>query len=279
MKLKNLILTLPISLFILVSCGDQSTDADDKTGSTDQPVEDGVAKKNCHITSMSFKLGDKDRVLKFEYKEGGGLSKVETLVNGEDLNQTMAFNYHENGKIQAFLSGSIIAAYVYDDDGKVLKINGEKGLNTRTFEYNSEDQIIKQITMFGTNPYMTHEYKYDANGQPIEVSVFDKSGELTEVNTIKYDDKINPFVNKGALVNSMEMMLGYPVGNQAHNITSISKEYKKKTNYKVGGEFKEVGDVDENKIEYRYNENDYPVSMSRLRNGEKTTMTLEYDCE
>ena len=55
--------------------------------------------------------------------------------------------------------------------------------------------------------------------------------------------------------------------------------YKKKTNYKVGGEYKEAGDSEVNEIEYTYNENDYPVSMSRLRKGEKTTMTLEYNCE
>lgn len=277
--MKHLLFTLPLALFVLASCGGESSNDEKDGGNSTGETKDEVVKKTCKITSMSFKLGDKDRVLQFEYKEGGDLSKVETIVNGEDQNQTMSFNYHENGKLQAFLSGSMIAAYVYDDNERILKINGESGLNTRSFEYNDQDQISKQVTEFGGKPYMTHEYKYDANGQPTEVSVFNKAGELTEVNTIKYDDKINPFVNKGVSVNSMEMMLGYPVGNQTHNITSITKVYQKKSSYQINGAYKQPGDMDVNEIEYTYNENGYPISMSRLRKGEKSTMTLEYNCD
>lgn len=276
MKLKYLLFLLPISLSILASCG--SEDSTNGKNKTEGIKGDETAKKECRIASASYSIGDKKKVLLFNYKDGN-LKTVDTEMNGELLNQTMAFNFHDHGGIQAFLSGLVIAAYVYDDDNKILKINGEKGLNTRVFEYNENGQMSKEMIMFQGIPYMTYEYEYDKKGQPTVVSMYDKKRDLMEVNTIKYDDKINPFANTGTFVNNMEKMLGYPVGNHVHNVTSIKKEYKNKVSFQVDGEDKINGDVDENIIEYKYNENDYPVSLSIIRKGAKTTMTIEYTCE
>lgn len=274
MRLKLFLLPLLVALF-LVSCND---DEMKKNPSTMEDVKVTVVNKKCQIQTMNFDFGDKKRVLEFKY-QNRKLAKVETIENGVDLNQTMAFNYNDHGGIQTFLSGAVIAAYIYDDKNRILKINGNKGLSTRTFEYNENGQISKQITINGGRPYIIHEYKYDKKGHPIEVSIYDNKGELTEVNQIKYDNQINPFKNKGVFVNSMEMLLGFGVGNFDHNVVEIVKTYKKDTNYKINGAYKLAGEKEVNKIKYKYNENGYPVEMFRIRSGSETVMTLTYKCD
>ncbi|MBL4861915.1 MAG: hypothetical protein JKY09_02715 [Crocinitomicaceae bacterium] len=274
MKKRNILFALPFSLFMLGACGGDGTDP-----LNNDPIADDQKqpKKMCMMKTMSFELGTSKRVMFFEYKKGK-LSTVKTDIEGKE-SQTMVYNFNKSGNLQSFLSGSTIANYVYNGKDQLISIDEERGLSTRTFEYNDEGQISRQVTVFGGKPYTTHIYEYDADGQPIKVTILDKSYEETEVNEITYDDKSNPFKNKGGMVNSMELVLGYPVGNQDHNVITIKKTYKKKTAYQVNGKYMNPGDVVVNQISYEYNENGYPTSMHRKRGNKERELVIAYTCE
>ena len=272
MKARIGIVCLPVLLLLVTSCGGESSGDGEKAKN-----EKKESTQNCEIASMTFEMGRDMRTLEFHYGNGV-LQRIETYENGANKNSTMAYSFDKQGKLTSFLSGSVIAKYVYNDEGKIISINGERGISTRTYSYNDHGQIIKQVTEFGGNLYITHEYEYDADGQPVKVNIYNKDGELTEVNELKYDDKINPFKNKGTFVNSMEMLLGYPVGNQNHNIIAIKKIHKMESAYTVNGKKMMPGDIEDNEISYKYNAGGYPVELSRMRNGKKTVMKIEYNC-
>jgi hypothetical protein len=111
-------------------------------------------------------------------------------------------------------------------------------------------------------------YFYDPKGQPNKVYSYNQFGVLTTIYELSYDDKINPLRNKGVFLNNMEMMFGYPVGNQYHNVVAFRKIEKK-----------ESGDVvEKNTLLYAYNDEGYPVRILRMRNGKPTEMHLSYLC-
>lgn len=263
---------------LMAACGGESSNSTENGEDSEEVVELEVEKKTCYLTAMEFELMNKERTIKFEH-ENGKVSSSKLFVQGEDKNQDSKYERNENGQLTQIMTGASILKYVYDSQGKLMSIDGGGNFNTRTFEYNAEGQIVKQVTMFGSKPYMTHLYEYNEEGLPVMVTILDKSGAETDVSEITYDDKRNPFKGMGASSNSMEMMMGYPVGNCEHNVINIKKTYKKKSSYKIQGKYKMPGDVDENEITFEYNEDDYPVSMSR-KSGENTrTVTLSYDCE
>ncbi len=269
LKIKHLLSVALLALFVLFSC-----DSDPKNDEQDGKEE---AKKECQLTSMNFDLGDRKRSLVFEYEKDGRLG-IQTVDDGKDIGQTMFFNFHDDGGIQAFLSGTMIAAYVYDDDNKILSINGEKGLNTRKFEYNEKGQIIKQVTLIGDKANLVHSYEYDDDNQPVKVSIYDKFDELIEENVIQYDNKINPFKNKGAVINNTEMLLGFPVGNHDHNIVEITRTYMTNTTYKIRGALRKKGERQVNRNFYKYDKRGYPLQVGRMKMGKESIMTLTYDC-
>jgi len=264
---------------MLVSCGgDTAKDGEASNDDANNEQQEEVAEsKNCTLQSFSFKLGESGRTMNFKYNEGV-LDSVETVTMGRDMTQSMAYTYNENGTMATFQLDETIATYVYDESGRLTQITGEGSLNTRTFEYDDAGNIVKQVTMFGDKPFTTHEYIYE-NGAPIKVTISDKNGEATEENTITYDDKANPFAGKGLFSNSMEMMMGYPVGNYAHNAVSIEKTYLKKSSWKVDGEYKMPGDKESNDIKYEYNEVGYPTAHIRVRGDKEIRTELTYICE
>ena len=74
-------------------------------------------------------------------------------------------------------------------------------------------------------------------------------------------------------------MLGYPVGNYAHNAVSIVKTYKKKSSWKVNGEYKMPGDTETNNITYEYNEDGFPSAHIRGRNDNEIRTEMSYICD
>lgn len=271
MKVKHFLSAILLALIVLVSCGSEP-----KNEKKREAYEE--VKKECKLSSMNFDLGKLKRTLAFDNKEDGRII-IQTIDNGKDIGQTMHFNLHDHGGIQAFLSGTMIAGYVYDDNNKILSINGEKGLTTRRFEYNKKGQLVKQITIFGDEVNIIHVYAYDSYNQPIKVLIYDKYNELIEENVLRYDDKINPFKNKGAVINNTELLLGFPVGNHDHNIVEITRTYMKNTTYKIRGALRKQGERQVERNYYQYDERGYPLQISRMKNGEKAIMTLTYDCK
>lgn len=273
--MKKLFLLLSVS-GLVVACSGEANEQDQPTAENETPEVQEEVKNTCELTTFSFELGSSKRTMNFKYdEEGKPESVVINIENKED--QTMNYTYDDEGNLVQIETGPTKLSYVYNG-GKLSKINGEGGVSSREFEYDGEGNIIKQVTVFGGKPYTTHQYTY-SNGLPTNVLVLNKNGEEIEEYELAYDDKSNPFVGKGALSNSMEMLLGYPPANTAHNVVSIKKTYKKKSSFKVNGEYKNPGDVDESKIMYDYNEDDYPTSIARENNGKRSEMELGYDCK
>lgn len=278
MKKKQLFPTALFSALLLVSCGGHE---EKETAATEDQNETSeaevVEQKSCNLKSYSFALGDRSRTMNFTW-DGDHVSSVETVTSGSDQTQKLTYSYNENGTVASFELDGGKANYIYNDEGKLTEIKGEGSLNTRTFEYDDQGNIVKQVTLFGGKPYTTHEYSYE-NGVPVKVAVYDKGGALTEENAITYDDKHNPFVNMGVFANSSEMMLGYPVANQEHNVAKITKTYKKKTSYMIDGAYKMPGDTETNELNRAYDENGYPVSEIMKRGDNEIKSEFTYDCK
>ena len=121
-----------------------------------------------------------------------------------------------------------------------LFINGQwrdaaDGATSPTFNPANELEIMRvaQATLDDVDDAVDSAYDAFENGEWRKMGphhrarVLNKIGDLIEENLIKYDDKKNPFKNKGSMVNSMERLYGVPVGNHDNNILEINKTYKK----------------------------------------------------
>jgi hypothetical protein len=260
------------TIFLMLSSCDSEPTEQYKKELENQQVVNSI---ECQISTMSFQMGGEATVLEFYYEESR-LKKVETIVDGENTNRTMVFTLNPSGSIQAFLSGVVIARYVYDDDGDIVTINGERGMKTRQYEYDSKKRISKQITEVNGTPFVTHEYEYNTKNQPVVVRMYNSVGELLEINEITYDNKKNPFKNRGIFINNMDKLFGYPVGNQDHNIVRFKKTYQPQNT--VGTEA-EALKTEEHIIKYSYNKKGFPTEMKRLRNGRESAMRITYTCK
>lgn len=249
---------------MLFSCGNSETAENDEQNSesTENEIVE-AAPKHCKLKSYSFQLGDKSRKLSFIY-DGDNLKSLEMTEKDSDTKQSLDYAYNESGSLSAFSFDKNKATYTYAENGQLTEIKGEGNLNTRTFEYDENGNMIKQVTMFGGKPYTTHTYSYEG-GTPTKVELSMK-GELYESYAITYDDKNNPLQNKGVFANSSEMMFGYPVANFAHNIVTVVTTNKK-------------GETEERSISYEYNENGYPTKEIRKRGNQEIVTEFDYDCE
>jgi YD repeat-containing protein len=273
MTIKNAFFLFVLSS-AMVSCGGDKESNGAENGEDQSEVEE-VVKKTCFLSKATFTFGDSERTMNFTY-ENDMLNNIVMKTEGRD-DQELKFEY-DGENLSSFTLDKTKGTYVYEE-GRLVEITGEGSVTTRKFEYNEEGQIVKQNTIMGTRIYMTHVYEYNEAELPVKVSMMDGSGNVTEENELKYDDKRNPFVGTSGLANTMELMLGYPIGNAANNVVEIKKIYKKKTSYKINGEYKMPGDEELSKVVYEYNEDDYPISISRAKNSSESKMKLEYDCK
>lgn len=257
MKINYLLLFGLLTTMTITSCeGTESTE--DAVGETAEPET-----KACKLKSYSFQLGDKSRTLFFNY-DGDNLKTLEMTEAGTDEKQAMNYTYDESGNLSSFELDKSKATYVYDADERLIEIKGEGNLNTRTFEYDKQGRMIKQVTLFGGKPYTTHVYSYE-NETPTLVELMMK-GELYETYALLFDDKKNPLMHKGIFANSTEMMLGYAVANFQHNLVSVTTRNKK-------------GEEDKREYTYAYDENGYPASEKRKRGDQEIVTVYEYDCQ
>lgn len=264
MKINYLLLFGLLTTMTLTSCGGAES-AEDAAGETAETQEEAAEPeaKSCKLKSYSFQLGDKSRTLHFNY-DGENLKTLEMTEAGNDEKQAMNYTYDESGNLSSFELDKSKATYVYDADGRLIEIKGEGNLNTRTFEYDEQGRMIKQVTLFGGKPYTTHVYSYD-NETPTKVELMMK-GELYETYALLFDDKKNPLMHKGIFANSAEMMLGYAVANFHHNVVSVTTTNKK-------------GEEDKREYTYEYDENGYPTSEKRKRGDQEIVTVYEYDCQ
>lgn len=278
MKTKKYLFGLALtSVFAVYSCGNGSESVKEEI--TEEEVVEEVVELSCQIKSYSFSLGEMSRTMNFSFDESGKVNSVETVDAGKEESQVMNYAYDENGKLSSFELDKSKATYLYNESGQLTEIKGEGNISTRTFEYDDQGRINKQVTLFGRKPYTTHLYTRTEDGALSGLTILDNKGEETEAYVLTFDDKKNPFVNLGAFANSGEMMLGYAVGNYEHNLVKTEKTYKKKTSYMIDGEYKNAGDTEINELKLAYNESGYPTEVIRTRGDDEIATKIEYDCK
>ncbi len=65
------------------------------------------------------------------------------------------------------------------------------------------------------------------------------------------------------------MLCGYPVANSLHNLVEVTTNYHKNPGYRVNGEEIKAGTNQVKALAYAYNQQGYPVSLSK----EKTAIS------
>ncbi len=265
-----------VSVICWMACG----------GGSDKSAEDPIKAGNdspenaCSITEMKFSLGQQQRSIKIIY-DGSRVKQISLNIDGKPSEQQVAFGYDTDGRLKTVkdLLNKSGMKYHYDGQGRLLSIEGEGNLSNRTFEYNEQGQIIKQSTVMNGKPFAVQEFEYDEAGQPVVSKIFDTQGALSHTTTFEYDDKYNPFVGLGAFMNSMELMLGYPIGNYGHNITRMTTTYSQKSKWKIDGSYKNPGEQVEKSLFYEYNAEGYPVKVTRNKGGDRENQTtMTYNC-
>lgn len=270
------------------SCGEGRKGTGEETDTTavekeeeEFTKEEKVVSRTCYPLSVVNKEGKSNSTMTFTY-ENNQLTGIEmvSVRNGKEKKQTGTFEFTEDGKLSKFNSsteqGDYSVEYVYNEQGKPVEITSDsKFLSPIKFECNEKGQIVKQITEYNGTPYQTNTYEYNDKGQPVSCKVTDGEGKNTHTYQFEYDDKPNPFQNLGMLANPVELLYGTAVGNVANNVVKISTTYHEKTSYKVNGEYKQAGDIDELVFSYEYNDSGYPVK----RIVSTDTTTVEYRCE
>ena len=227
------------------------------------------------ITSNLIGINTKSYKIALNY-EKDYLTNAIITSDWKKGSDTINYSYNKTGKLNNFSTKHSKYSSLYKN-GLItnIKEEGEWEKNTE-FTYNDENRIATQSHVFRGKTLRTFEYKYNENGAPVKVISINVKGVKTEEITLEYDDKHNPFVNKGHLVNMTELMLGYPVGNYRHNVTKLTKKYLVTSSHTINGKPRQAGDIDVTEYSYSYNEHGFPTSITTKFQDRKATMTLSY---
>ncbi len=209
-----------MAMISLVACGGDDND-------TPNPPE----KKSLKLTKVVSKTksftdkekNEKEEVTKIIYGANGYVSKIkgvegrfsDAVFTYNDKNQlTKKTNTTQdgNGKIQDVN----IILYTHDEDG-LLFVSEKEGEYKTTYEYNTENLMIKKVTARKNGRKSVFSYEYDANGNLIKLinKYFSP--------TYTFDDKKNPW----ATIFPKEYLAILPDWGGQHNVLSeIDKHYR-----------------------------------------------------
>ena len=273
-----MISVLSLSLGLL-ACGGTSNEksaAADGSKSAESPKKSG---KTCQLKSFRFFAGHPKspqgrtkKTVNYEYDKSGKIIKAVAEGDEKDVG---TYTYDEKGRLSVCdippnknnQNKGLNATYVYEGD-RLVEIKGGGVISPRSFVYNEQGLIWKQITSFNGKPYSTTTFEYNDQGDPVKAT--------TTSNTVKavkpkimmayeltYADKKNPFIGL-SIGNSTELFLGYPVGNHTKLLVD------KKSLTKGGMQAKEQ--------KFEYNDQGYPVKITDPSDPETGISTLSYDC-
>lgn len=276
MNILNVSLLLFTALIMNACCGNSSCD----TGDEKEKKEDKTSSKTCLFSALSFNMEETKKTLQAHYNEGK-LVSIDEVVD-TTIKQAAKYEYNENGQLSAINYGvmqegndSSVYKFIYDENNRLIKLEGVGNLQTRTFEYNDNDQIEKQLIMWDGKPYNIKEYGYDEKGLPVEIKDINTNGEVATIYSIEYDGNPNPLIQLGPILNINDILYGYPIACAEHNIKSIITTYKKDSPWKINGKEIKAGMVDTTLTTYTYNNSGYPTSLDR----NQSKINFEYTCE
>ncbi|MCH2224431.1 MAG: hypothetical protein MK066_06635 [Crocinitomicaceae bacterium] len=271
MKTTFLLLCFASGSIIFCSCKNDKSKKKISSVINVEPVEE-IIPITCDLIQMDFQLGESNRSMVFTYDEGlVQEGKMTTLKN--DSSQILNYT-HKDGNLVHFsldighqrMEGS----YEYSND--VLTKFTSGGVDIHLI-YDSLGRIQQD-----SSKLKKRIYEFNSGGLPIKASVFNQFGEKIEEIEVTYDLEINPFKGKSTFVNMLEVLIGYPMANQMHNITSIQTTYLKKSKYRINGVYKKEGEIAKTIFNYEYNEYGYPIEIGVSNENEEDRMTLIYDC-
>lgn len=263
---------MSIGLFLLGACSNDNPVREEVKTPEPEP-EVVVVPTACNLITMEFKLGESSRSIEFSYENGVMKEGIMTMPE-TDSTQTLNYSY-ENGNLVEFSLNlgeqEMVGSYSYADS---LLQKFKSGPEDVFLAYDSLGRIAQD-----SSRYKKRVYTCNSEGLPINAIIYNAAGEEIERVEVTYDDKINPFKGKSAFVNTLEVLIGYPMANQTRNITSIQTTYLKKSKYRINGVYKKKGEVAQTNFEYDYNELNYPTSISVSTESGEDIMELKYECE
>ena len=154
-------------------------------------------------TLLLKKTIDSDDNLIASYTYDSSKRLINYVLNGNVNNapRNQNFIYNSDGTLDQIINvsnGSIDTKYFYDNDKKLIKKEGRGGVDIYTYVY-SANQVTENYLF---TPMLVERkviYKYDANGNAIEVKEYDNisavnpSGTLNTTIIYTYDTKNSPF--------------------------------------------------------------------------------------
>ena len=287
---------------MIISCSRDNDNTNPTTPQTPATNETG-------ILPMKFiysRIGKADEITAFSYN-GNKLAKITsgsaqsiitytgnliTSINGNE-GTSYVFNYDSNGNL-------ISESYTYNHEGTSIK-GGEAHI---TYTVNNSTTITAQKTFkqydnpsgsLASTTTSTITYTLDAQKRPIksvEVSEErDSTGNLIEKtnnNTTTYQ-----YANHHSLIENIvgfdKLTYSYFLSNNEdfpHNIVSYMKEDINRTYYHFGGSPHNESYINEVKVEYSVNANNYPIKIQhkaknhingQFENRNSSYYTIEYN--
>jgi hypothetical protein len=237
--------------------------------------------KSVEISSDNKILDIQSNIFK-EYNPKRMLTKYKSMDNNGNIKYEKSFQYNENDQM-------IWMKYQFYS----VETSTSLMLEDAKYSYNSKGQLIKQENFKQYNNTQNfnnyREWKYNTQGQKIEVNSFYKDGTLISKTEFQYDLKGNvtsefKYLNNGTLLNSYEYE--YNEKNQRtilieYSSSGIKVQDKKYIYDKYGNISTEFsfGEIS-GKYIYKYDDKGNWIEMIEMNSknevAEKTTRTFIY---
>lgn len=261
---------LTVVAVLITSCGSGETENENEDPFAGRDVE--VKSTFCTLTSFGEEGTPGSAKLVFDK----GRISAATIISEDGEEDDVIYTIDDEGRVDGFTSTNNGAAIlIYNDMNQLVQMEGKEGINHVGYVNNRRDQVTKQMTFVEGVPLMSKDFVYDDFNRVIEIQFFDNNNVVTERKSIEYDDKKNPFIGLGLLVNPYEMALGYSTANGPNNITKITTTFVTDSDYQVDGKTAMAGETSVQEFTMEYNEQGYPVTIT----DGNSSMELTYDCE
>ena len=263
-----------LSVFLL-SCKESTIEEKNKQLSDDKlcPLSMVVSQSKMKKTSSASK-GFRSEV-SLDYK-GDALVSVSTKTSSRSVWGDDFYHYNSKGKLNKISTKRGDLHYHYSEGVLASIIEKSAFSQKRVFTYD-KGGLDSETTLINAKVFEVRKYQYNDNGAPYKVTFVNANGvEFKEI-TVEFDDKKNPFVGKGKVLNIFESLLGYPIGNYKNNVKRLEIKYITNPDYTFSGEDLKAGDVEVSEFKYSYNKFGNPISRTfKLGKGEPSVFKMYY---
>jgi hypothetical protein len=260
------ILQMAVLGLLLTACSEN----DDNDVDPEQPA------KTCLLTKLTAQGGE----MNFTFNADGYVIKKE--VSSSTGKDTYDYTYDISNQLKTIVQyqGSNQTSkkeFTYTNSLiSIIKTTTGSNIYTDTLIYNGTQRLVETRQMEYPNSFNSF-YKYDNNGNLIEVESFSYNQLAYRSTFGNYDNKLNPYVTlKGHYFQNDEMDLidsGQFMKNNPGFVKHVS------ISHQSNGTIQENIDVS-NTYTYIYNENNLPATITtKYKDGSEVKLDATYNCQ